>query len=338
MLKGWSNILTVACITIAGIVEAGQQALKDAPTVAALVPSFVRGNFWNYVPLIFLIAAGAIWIFGRFGSSRPATQTALQNDKLTIHSAVYGTAPQDDVDVTQKLRTAARDGLTVPVNNNFLGCDPLPMKVKRLQVQYSYGGPSIFSVSRTEGSRLVLPEDSELQRLASEVEQARRQLPAKDHDVLLSPLQKDALSLSGELLAFLKRLGPPPAPNYTAEDIDNMPSSQMKALINAGDGEFAEACEYYRKDVNPFSSEHGLSNQITARWRRLYPWYQKLEAAYALEFRNKVDTLRNRFLVEGITDKGALALPIEGKDGERNARTIAATLWELAYQAGSNAT
>ncbi len=72
MLKGWSNILTVVCITIAGVVEAGQQALKDAPKVAALAPGFIRGNSWNYVPLLFLIAAGAIWVIGRLIPSNPA--------------------------------------------------------------------------------------------------------------------------------------------------------------------------------------------------------------------------------------------------------------------------
>jgi hypothetical protein len=64
----------------------------------------------------------------------------------------------------------------------------------------------------------------------------------------MAALQEDALQLSVELMVFLKRLGPPPAPKYTAEDIHNMTSSQMKKLINSQDGDFGEACEYHQGD------------------------------------------------------------------------------------------
>jgi hypothetical protein len=98
---------------------------------------------------------------------------------LVIHSAVYGTGPNDDMVVTNKLRTAVRDALVVPVDNNLVPRDPAIGKHKRLVVEYSYGNPSIQWASRLEGERLVLPEDSETQRLRDEVEQLTRQLGCK---------------------------------------------------------------------------------------------------------------------------------------------------------------
>jgi hypothetical protein len=72
---------------------------------------------------------------------------------------------------------------------------------------------------------------------------------------------------------------------------------------------------------------------MTASWKRLLLWYQKVAAAYALEFKDKVDKMRNRFVVEGITSD-PLLLRVEGKDGEKRIRGIAATLWEFAFKVG----
>jgi hypothetical protein len=151
---------------------------------------------------------------------------------------------------------------------------------------------------------------------------------------ILNPLQIEAIQLSAELLTFLKRLGPPPTPKYSAKDIENMPTAQMDALVRAEDGDFAEACEYYQGDGQLFiQTANSYSNKITARWKRLLPWYQKLAASYALELKDKVETMRNRFIIEGFTDE-VLLLPIEGKGGEKRVRAIAAKLWELAYRVG----
>jgi hypothetical protein len=71
------------------------------------------------------------------------------------------TGSSNDESVTHRLNAAPRDALVVPVHNNFLGRDPAPVKFKYLRVEYSYGGdPRIFTVSRPEHSRFVLPEDS----------------------------------------------------------------------------------------------------------------------------------------------------------------------------------
>jgi hypothetical protein len=149
-------------------------------------------------------------------------------------------------------------------------------------------------------------------------------------DGFLSPLQIEAIQLSTQLLDFLKQLGPPLAPKYTAQQFYNIPPAQMQALMDANDGDFLEACEYYRKDGNPFSPAQ-LENQPIAHMTRLFPWYQRVSSSYALNFKGKVDIMRHRFAVEGLPDNIFL-LPIEGKKGEKNIRSIAAKLWELAYK------
>jgi len=177
---------------------------------------------------------------------------------------------------------------------------------------------------------MVLPEDDFLK---DQAEQAVTSLSR-----LFTPLQGDALLLSKELLRFVEELGPEPPPRYTAKQIEQMPSAQVEALARAQDGDFSEACEYHSRDgawflPRAWQNAQGPQNEIMARWNRLYPWYQKVSSKYALELKDRVETLRHRLIVEGLDDD-ALSLPIEGRDGVSNVRKIAATLWELAYKAG----
>jgi hypothetical protein len=67
------------------------------------------------------------------------------------------------------------------------------------------------------------------------------------------------------------------------------------------------------------------------RFKRLYPWYLKVEASYALEFEHKVRELRYRFIVEGLIDDDLL-LVVQGKDGAENIQKIASKLRDLAFQ------
>lgn len=116
-----------------------------------------------------------------------------------------------------------------------------------------------------------------------------------------------------------------------------MTSAEMKKLIEAGDGDFAEACEYYKGDGTWFvQTANAYSNKITTHWKRLLPWFQKVASSYALEFKDKVETMRNRLAVEGIAPH-ILLLPVEGRDGEKNIRAMAAALWEAAYKIGEKA-
>jgi len=151
-------------------------------SVIATAIALVRAAsvYWRMQILIFVLSVlgfAAISFYQR-AQAHKRTREALvdkEDEKLVIHSAVYGTGPIDDMDVTHTLRTAVRDALVVPVDNNLVPRDPAIGKVKRIAVEYSYGNPSIQQATALEGERLVLPEDSALPRLRSEVEQLKRQ-------------------------------------------------------------------------------------------------------------------------------------------------------------------
>jgi hypothetical protein len=82
--------------------------------------------------------------------------------KLVIHSAYYGTGPENDQDVIEAIKQLPVDGLVIPVDNNALQCDPAPNRPgKRLRVKYSYGNDKVYEVSMFENSRMVLPEKYE---------------------------------------------------------------------------------------------------------------------------------------------------------------------------------
>lgn len=94
----------------------------------------------------------------KLASMKVTSQPAF--GKLKIHSAIYGTGPDTDIDVTDKLQGMVQDGLAVSVANDLAPRDPHFGVVKQLTVEYSYGNPSRSRVTRPEGSRLVLPEDT----------------------------------------------------------------------------------------------------------------------------------------------------------------------------------
>jgi|GEM_PF-5613282 len=175
--------------------------------------------------VFFLIASLLLASLSIWGAWRP--QAAPH--KLAIRSAFYGTGPLDDKDVTDRLLAAPRDALAIPVDNNFLGCDPAPMKTKRLQVEYSYGNLSVLRATRLEGGRLVLPEDSEVQRLAADIDTAKHQLAIatlpKAQPVTVATLQSRVLSLCGELRSFLKDRGPEPK-------IEKQPSEEFQDYMD----------------------------------------------------------------------------------------------------------
>lgn len=181
-------------------------------SVIATAIALVRAAslYWRMQILIFVLSVlgfAAISFYQR-AQAHKRTREALvdkEPEKLVIHSAVYGTGPIDDVSVTERLRPAVRDALVVPVDNNLVPRDPAIGKVKRLAVEYSYGNPSIQQASRLEGERLVLPEDSEIQRLRGEIEQLKRpEHPAKLRDRIFDVCLR--------LKAFLDKHGKRPDP------------------------------------------------------------------------------------------------------------------------------
>lgn len=150
----------------------------------------------------------------------------------------------------------------------------------------------------------------------------------------LLPLQQEALLLSMRLLSFIEAQGPPPTPKYTREQIQNISLQESKRLINANDKDFDFASEYYfggNVAAGGPQTADQLHSLMMARFMLLDPWYEKVRAAYELEFRNDVAKMYNRFVLEGLTDE-ILNVPIQGKMGRENVRAIASKLWELAYK------
>lgn len=145
-------------------------------------------------------------------------------------------------------------------------------------------------------------------------------------------LSSDAVEVSKELLELIKRLGPAPPPKYTREELGRMTTAQEKKLIDAQDGDYAEATAFHYGDDRCFrQTQEGVYNNIMARELRLVPFYRKLEASYALEFEQRVRELNWRFIIEGIFDD-ALMLPVQGMKGAEHIQQIASKLRELAFQ------
>lgn len=118
------------------------------------------------------------------------TGNSREPSKLVIHRAVYAAGLQTEVSVTDKLQNIVRDGIAITVDGTLgsLIPDPAYGVCKRLDVEYSYGSDTRFRLSRWERPageimRLVLPEDTEVKRLASEVQ---RLTPAAPKIVKLS--------------------------------------------------------------------------------------------------------------------------------------------------------
>jgi hypothetical protein len=57
--------MAITCVVIVGIFEAIQEALSQSPKVTDMLPAFTYSHLLNYVPLVLLIVAGLLWIFGR---------------------------------------------------------------------------------------------------------------------------------------------------------------------------------------------------------------------------------------------------------------------------------
>jgi hypothetical protein len=156
----------------------------QVPPVQGTVPvsSPLSGPQWVLISAFsffaLMMAGGAI---STFISLRRGRKSQVQG-KLEIHSAVYGTGPENDKDVTGVLQKHSREALAFEIENNSFGFDPAPMRPKRLEVEYSYGNRSVKKIARPEGTRLIVPEDQyanlEIQRLANRVEELARQLTA----------------------------------------------------------------------------------------------------------------------------------------------------------------
>lgn len=252
----------------------------------------------RYGPLLLLLAAGIVLMVGRLTGSKAKP---FEHNKLTIPSAFYGTGPLDERDVTEKLSMAATNALVVPVDNNFLGCDPAPMKTKRLRVEYSYGNLSTLQATRWEGGRLVLPEDSEIQRLTGEIAQMKAAQAAqpKPSQYPIPHLRAKVLVLVSELQGFLGQHGQEPKPQRQSSESD---ADYLRRLMAAS-----------------------------------LPWRAKVVGAYRLTFDDSVRRLRDEIRARASIDdpdlNAAISKAENANDPNGNAKAIEEIirrLWCLA--------
>ena len=152
-------------------------------------PGFARPH-WPWlvgVGVLFVIA-----IFFSVNQKQIAPVMAEAHTKLAIHSANYRAWKEggETCDVTEFLRKSiAGDGLVfAPIENdrfviggnNLVKTDPFRYEEKRLEVTYSYKDSLPRTIVRPEHGRLALPEDSEIERLDSEVKRLTDELATKD--------------------------------------------------------------------------------------------------------------------------------------------------------------
>jgi hypothetical protein len=128
-------------------------------------------------------------------SLKKAPEPQQRPSKLTIHSANYAAIEGGGktYDVTEFMQQIiAGDSLVLDIENhnfvadgkNFVPYDPRVDKKKRLQVEYSYDGEPAITIERKEHFRLVLPQDSEIEWLAS----ASRKLATEDAEKICDRL------------------------------------------------------------------------------------------------------------------------------------------------------
>lgn len=74
----WDKTLTVILLILTGFVEAFSQAVTGSTAVACAVPTPLASPKMHYVPLLLLIAAGAVWLVGRLTHKKIPDQKQLQ--------------------------------------------------------------------------------------------------------------------------------------------------------------------------------------------------------------------------------------------------------------------
>jgi hypothetical protein len=284
----WPTLIMVALMALTGYDIYSRHANEAATPNAASIPWW-----WQYSPLLLFVAAGVGLVVGKLAGVKTKPP---EPKKLTIRSAFYGTGTLDERDVTDKLSAATTDALVVPVDNNFLGCDPAPMKPKRLRVEYSYGNLSILQATRWEGGRLLLPEDSEIQRLTSEIRQLKSSQPAQSQ-YPIPQLRLKVAAMCSELQGFLGQHGQEP---------------KVERQTQESEVEFSQ------------------------RWRNIVmPWRAKFLGDFRLKFGDSVPRLQDEIRVRAGIDDFVLNNLITKAANDPNGNVKAVEdltrrLWDLA--------
>lgn len=200
--------------------------------------------------------------------------------KLVIHSANYAAVngKGKTCDVTKFMRQIiVGDCLVHDIEShsfqiggeNFVPKDPCFGEPKRLQVTYSYDGEPETTVERPEHSRIVLPQDTGIDKLSAllKIAESVRDGTLVDGP-LFSPLQLEAFRLAKELRTFLEGLG-------------------LKPSVD--------------KSKYPVTPE-GLEDFVRDSLRTEDPWLNKLQHGYAAQFSARIDNIMHRLAAESLRD------------------------------------
>jgi hypothetical protein len=229
--------------------------------------------------------------------------------KLVIHWANYRAVENggEEYPVGDFLRQIiSGDSLVFDIENhnfvigkrNFVEHDPLTGKEKRLQVNYSYGGKPPVTTERREHGRLLLPEDSAIQWLRSEIDRIKAAQP-KPSQYPLGGLRLKILEQCVELKGFLGEHGQEPKVER------QLPESQ---------------------------------EDFMQRWRSsVDPWRAKFLGDFRLKFGDSIPRLQDEIRVRaGVDDFGLNNLIIKAaSDPNGNVKSVEGLtrrLWELDYE------
>jgi hypothetical protein len=183
----WPTLVMIALMIVPGY-DIYDRHMHGPATDAVPVP-------WRYGAFLLLIAVSVGLAIGRRAKAQaPASAPPIEDpngqSKLVIHWANYRAWQEggETYDVAEFLRKKiSGDSLVFVIENknfvidnqNFVPEDPLWGKPKRLKLSYSYNGEPARTIERPEPSRLVLPEDSEIQRLGEEMKRVEQTSPIK---------------------------------------------------------------------------------------------------------------------------------------------------------------
>jgi hypothetical protein len=278
------------------------------------------------------IATGAIWIFVGISSGLigyywtqikkvwnrlvASVRSRTEPSKLVIHWANYR-AIENNGDVYEVgdflQQIISGDSLVVDIENhnfvvgdkNFVPHDPLPFKMKRLQVNYSYRGQPAITVTRQEHGRLVLPEDSAIPWLKSEIDRLKAALP-KQSKYPIPEVRLKILSIVSELQGFLGEHGEEPRPPEIHKEL--------------GEDNLDFLARFRARPVEP-----------------MMKWRARFLGDYRREFKNKVSSLRDEMRSMAHIDDSRLNIAVERAENESNdcvaaVQGVIERFWELALK------
>ena len=315
------GIVDFCCILIGLEQISIQKIINGIIWISVGVGSGAIGYYWQQIKRKIgrWLVGGGHWLQGKSETGavtddKTIPAPPLPKSKLVINWANYRAVEGggEEFQVGDFLRQIiSGDSLIFDIENhsfvigdkNFVPRDPLFGKQKRLQVNYSYGAEPASTTERREHGRLLLPEDSKIKWLQSEVDRLKAAQP-KPVQYPVPELRGKIVSMVSELQGFLGAHGEEPRP----------------------------------PEVHKESGESNEDFLIRYRARNLEPmmkWRAKFLGDYRQELKDKVSRLRDEMLSRAQIDDSLLGIAIDRAENERNdgvaaVQGVIIRLWELA--------